>query len=191
MSVYPQRVKQRRQTTTFTPETGLESLIAADPDWIEGARWGRPRPGHPEGKVLLHILNVLELVDQVALDADDRERLRLVAILHDTFKHQVDTSRPRSGPNHHGAIARAFAERYLDDHELLEVIELHDEAYNAWGAGDRRDDWGKAHFRAERLIERLGASLPFYLRFYKCDNGTDGKDRAPYEWFANLAVGRS
>lgn len=183
-------MKDTRKTTTLTPETGLEALIVADPEWIAGAHWGRPRPGHPEGKVLLHILDVLELIDQVALDAEDRERLRLVAIVHDAFKHKVDTSKPRSGPNHHGALARAFADDYIDDEEVLEVIELHDEAYNCWGVGARRGDWGKAHWRAEKLIERLGSSLGFYLRFYKCDNGTDGKDREPFEWFANLAVGR-
>jgi hypothetical protein len=32
-----------------------------------------------------------------------------------------------TGENHHAMIARRFAERYVDDPKLLDVIELHDE----------------------------------------------------------------
>ena len=132
---------------------------------------------------------MLSNVDRVAQDPEDRARLRLVALIHDTFKNRVDRQRPRTGANHHAAIARRFAERYLDDQELLEVIELHDEAYNAWRQGARGGDWPAAEARARRLIERLGPSLGFYLRFYRADNASGDKDPAPLEWFERLAAG--
>ena len=173
----------------FELETDLERAIAADPEWQEGARWGRPRPGHPEGAVANHVADVLENVEREALDEEDRAALRLIALLHDAFKYRVDRRRPRTGENHHGGIARRFAERYVDDAELLEIVELHDEAYNAWRKG-ARGDWSAAEARAARLIERLGPSLPRYLRFYRADNATGSKTREPVEWFERLARAR-
>lgn len=178
-------------TSSIVPETELEARILSDPDWIEGIAWGQPRPGHPEGSVAAHVNEVLENVDQVALDRHDRERLRLVALIHDTFKHRVDRDRPRAGENHHAMIARRFAERHLDDEELLDVIELHDEAYNAWVKGDRGGRWDAAKARAERLIERLGEALPFYVRFYHADNATGSKHQAPLDWFDQLVSRRN
>ena len=168
------------------PETEQEQRIVDDPEWQEGAAWGVPRPGHPEGSVAAHVEDVLRNIDDVALDASDRERLRFVALVHDTFKHRVDRNEPPIGENHHAAIARRFAERYSDDPELLDVVELHDEAVNAWVKGDRGGKWDAAEDRARRLIERLGSSVDFYVRFYRADNATGSKDRAPLEWFERL-----
>jgi hypothetical protein len=173
------------------PENDLERRIISDREWQEGARWGVPRPGHPEGSVLVHIGEVLANVDRYALDAEDRRRLRVVTLFHDTFKHRVDETRPKVGENHHARIARCFAERYLDDPVLLDVIELHDEAYNAWAVGERSGDWGRAEERARRLVERLGSALGFYLRFYRADNETGSKSRMPLEWFEKLASSRA
>jgi hypothetical protein len=168
------------------PETELERRVVADPEWEEGAAWGDPRPGHPEGSVLAHIEEVLVNVDDVALDRVDRQRLRFVALTHDTFKHRVDRTRPRVGENHHAMIARQFASRFSDDVELLDVIELHDEAYNAWVKGDRGGKWDAAEARAGRLLDRLGPSADFYVRFYRADNRTGSKNQAPLHWFEGL-----
>ncbi len=138
-----------------------------------------------------HIVEVLANVDRVSLGPADRERLRLIALVHDAFKHQVDRARPRTGENHHGMLARRFAERYIRDREVLEVIELHDEAYNAWALGRRRGNWERAEARAVRLLDRLGESVRLYERFYRADNETGSKDRAPWDWFVKLARTRS
>ena len=84
-------------------------------------------------------------------------------------------------------IARRFAERFISDQELLDVIELHDEAFNAWAQGERAGTFDAATRRAERLLARLGPSLGFYLRFYRADNATTTKDQTPLEWFEGLA----
>ncbi|QDT63913.1 hypothetical protein [Calycomorphotria hydatis] len=170
----------------FEVETELERAIISDLDWLAGANWGEPRPGHPEGTIKSHIAEVLSNVDKYYLDNSYRESLRLIALVHDTFKHQVDESLPRSGENHHAMRARRFAERYLDhetDDAILEIIELHDEAYNSWQRGNRDGRWDKAEERATRLLSRLGDSLPLYLAFYQCDNETGDKDQSNLEWF--------
>jgi hypothetical protein len=170
----------------FSTENDVEARIVADPAWQEGARWGEPRPGHPEGSVASHIAEVLTNVDRHAIDEDDRARLRLAALVHDTFKYQVDQTKPKSGDNHHAMLARRFAEGYLDDPDLLDVIELHDEAYNSWAKGIRSGDWASAEDRARALLCRLGSRLPFYLRFYRADNQAGSKSQEPLEWFDQL-----
>jgi hypothetical protein len=175
----------------IVPETDLERAIVTSPDWIEGASWGQPRPGHPEGEVAAHIREVLANVDVVALDAADRAQLRVIALVHDTFKDKVDQNQPRTGENHHGMIARRFAERYVTEVSVLDVIELHDEAFNSWGKGERSGKWDAAEERVGRLFERLGSNLPLYLRFYRADNETGGKDQTPLEWFEQVTQRRS
>lgn len=168
-------------------ETELERRIAADPEWRAGLEYGRPRPGHPEGAVVCHIAEVLANVDRFYGDSPLRERLRLIALIHDNFKYRVEPARPRSGENHHAAIARRFSERYISDPCVLAVIELHDEAYNAWQKGHRNGDWSRAEERARALLQRLGGELELYLAFYACDNATGDKSQEPLEWFRKIA----
>ncbi len=170
----------------FTLETALEAQICADPEWREGITWGKPRPGHSEGQVGYHIAEVLANVDRHATTPEERRALRLIALIHDTFKYRVDTARPRTGANHHATLARRFAERYVDDPAILEIIELHDEAYNSWRLGAQNGRWDSAEARAARLVTRLDALLPLYIRFFRADNQTGSKDRAPLLWFEQL-----
>jgi hypothetical protein len=178
------------RVSRLQPESDTERRILADPRWQAGTDWGSARPGHPEGKVIAHIEQVLANIDEANHDPDTRSRLRFIALLHDTFKREVDSSRPRSGDNHHATIARRFAERYTKDPDLLDVIELHDEAYNSWAIGTRSDDWVKARMRAYRLLDRLGARLPLYLDFYRADNAAGDKLPEPLEWFDRVAQER-
>ena len=172
----------------FRIESDLEARICADPEWQAGAEWGVPRPGHPEGQVKFHVADVLANVDRYARTPAERQKLRLVALVHDTFKHRVDPDRPRAGENHHGKIARRFVERYVDDDTVLEIIELHDEAYSAWRTGARRGRWREAEERARRLLDRLGPHrTALYVTFFRCDNETGTKRPDPWEWFARLA----
>ncbi len=171
------------------PETALERAICADPAWRAGVAWGEPRPGHPEGAVIEHVADVLANVERVALDPADRARLRLAAIVHDAFKADVDRSRPKAGENHHAMRGRRFAERYLDDADLLDVIELHDDAYLAWRRGSRDGDWPEAERRVRALLERIGDRYGLYARFYQADNETGGKTDEHRHWLAGLHDG--
>ena len=119
----------------FSLETDLERTIAADPAWQQGVIWGKPRYGHLEGAVQFHIADVLANIDRQQPLPDDRTKLRLIALVHDTFKYRVNELKPKMGNNHHAHIARLFAEKYIHDPVILDLIELHDEAYNSWRLG--------------------------------------------------------
>ena len=160
--------------------------IFNDPEYIIGLTWGKPRPGHPEGSVQAHINDVIANIDTVYKDDDDYEKHIFIARVHDTFKYQVGTSLPKSGENHHAMKARRFAEKYIDDKDVLDIIELHDEAYNSWRKGSLKNDWDGATKRANKLINRLGKNIDLYLKFYICDNSTGDKKGDDYIWFESM-----
>ena len=169
------------------PETALERRVCADPAWATGCLWGAPRSGHPEGTVALHIRDVLANIDRIAPRPDpDRGRLRFIALVHDSSKGDVDRSRPKIGENHHAMRARRFAERHTRDAAVLDVVELHDDAYIAWRTGTRTGDWPAATAQAQELIRRLGSNLDLFMRFYRADNEVEGKSSEHRRWFAEL-----
>lgn len=174
----------------FTLETDLEKKIAEDPEWQKGAVWGKPRYGHLEGPIMYHIADVLRNIDRQCPPPEERRILRLIALIHDTFKNHVDESRPKIGTNHHGYIARKFAERYIHDPALLDIIELHDEAYNSWRLGAYKGRWHHAEERVDHLLQRLGPSLPLYVRFFHADSDTSSKEKAPVLWFEQFLKSR-
>lgn len=170
---------------TIKPETALERQILADEELRDGLIWGKPRRGHPEGHIVTHVGEVLANVDKY-FPAQNREALRLIAIIHDSFKYKVDRNKHATGENHHGMIARRFAEKYIKNENILDVIELHDEAYNSFCVGERSGNWEKAKNRAYTLKKRLGEILPLYMEFYFCDNNTGDKSQENYLWFENI-----
>lgn len=174
----------------FQLETDLERDIVSRPEFAEGLWYGKPRRGHPEGAVAYHIRDVLANIDKAGHPPEIRALLRIVAIVHDTFKYKVDRSQPKCGENHHGAIAARFCRGIGLSGIVPLVVELHDEAFNSWQKGARDGDWSKAKARGQELLARLGqGNLSFFLAFFEADNGTDGKTRAPFEWFVRIATG--
>lgn len=169
--------------TLLQPETKLEHALLADPDFVRGLAWGTPRYGHPEGEVYKHIAEVLRNVDRLAIDAQQRHDLRIIAFAHDTFKYAEDKGSPRDWTRHHGALARRFMEKYLDDTTLLNIIEWHDEAYYVWRLLHLHHQPEEAANRLDRLLDGLGNSLQLYYLFFKCDTRTGDKTLAPLRWF--------
>ena len=167
------------------PETTLEREIIVDPSFIEGAIWGMPRNGHPEGKVLYHIGHVLKNIDMYT-SIENRTHLRLIAIIHDTFKHKVDRSKPKIGDNNHGVIARNFAEKYIQDNDILTIIELHDYAYYLWRTANKNQEWDIARQGADQFIKKLGKLINLYMEFYLCDNSTGNKTNDDFHWFQKI-----
>ena len=172
----------------FVPETPLESELADDPVMREGWAWGQPRSGHPEGSVGAHVSHLLATIDDWGEIGTRREQLRLLALLHDSLKFEVDHSRPRTGENHHAMRARRFAEGRLDDEALVAALELHDQPYGIWRKLQRtgtldEERWGE-------MIERV-PDLPLFVRFVELDSSTDGKQPEPLDWFRNELRRRS
>jgi hypothetical protein len=176
----------------FELETELERAIAAEPDWQEGIEWGSARLGHPEGSVKFHIAHVLANVEGVATSPEERRRLRLAALVHDSFKYRAPEGSARVGSDaHHGSLAAEFLERFVDDDELVEVVRWHDEAFAAWLGLVKRGDRRRAERRARELVNRLGPALPLFQRFFRADNATEGKSPDSVEWFESVAGKRN
>lgn len=173
------------------PESVLEQQLLELPDFQHGLQWGEPRFGHPEGKVILHIREVLDNIDLLKNLPDDwRSRLRLIAFVHDTFKYAEDRSHPRDWNRHHGLIARRFLETFTSDATVLDIIETHDDAYYAWLVQKHEQFRLDNHHKAlENLLPRIGHCIQLYYLFFKCDTQTGDKTQAPLKWFEQIVPG--
>jgi hypothetical protein len=174
-------------TSVLKPISELELKIISTPEFLTGVDYGKPRPGHPEGKVLYHIKDVLDKIGEFHLDRHyyEKSKLRLIALTHDTLKYKVDKSMPRVGQNHHGFFARQYLEQFCQDQDVLQIVEKHDDAYNIWNSGQKTGKWTKANSLARKLVHELDKNLNLYLAFYQCDNSTGNKNPEPYNWFSN------
>jgi hypothetical protein len=177
------------------PESALERELVNLPEFAEGLLWGEPRFGHPEGKVVFHVREVLDNIDRVSgLTSADRLRLRTAALVHDTFKYAEDRSRPRNWSRHHAFLARQFVSRYTDDPALLELVETHDDAFYAWLGSRSRIavQMGNHPVKTlEGLLKRVDGFLQLYYTFFKCDTLTGDKTLAPLRWFESEVSGIS
>lgn len=172
------------------PENELEDALLRSPDFRFGMFWGEPRFGHPEGQVCLHVREVLDNIDRLPMTYSPlRNQLRLIALAHDTFKFREDRSRPRDWSKHHGIIARQFMADYTHDQAVLDIIEVHDDAYYAWlnllaGGKD-----SLRHKTLDNLHQRVGYCWQLYYLFFKCDTQTGDKTQTSVKWFEREAKG--
>ncbi len=173
----------------ISPENELEQQILADPQWLEGAWWGKPRWGHPEGAVVYHIQEVLDNIDRLNPNPEIRKNLRLIALTHDNFKHLEHKGSPRDWSKHHAMFARTFAEKYNIETHVLDVIELHDEAYYAWRIYHKNGNKEEGSARLEQLIKRLNGKIQLFYLFFKCDTQTGDKTQEPVHWFESTVKG--
>ncbi len=172
------------------PECGLEQELIQMPEFYKGLMWGKPRFGHPEGRVVYHIQELLANIDRLTIEPPVRKQLRLIAFLHDTFKYKEVKGEPRDWQLHHAVFARKFAEQFISDEAVLDVIELHDEAYYCWRRHHIYRDPYTARQRLAKLLDRLeGNKLQLYYLFFKCDTCTGDKNRAPLSWFEKTVPG--
>lgn len=178
------KVTKKELTNLLKPENELEAIFLEDEQFREGLVWGKPRYGHPEGSIWRHIIEVNQNIDRLEnLTAEDRYKLRLACWVHDTFKFCEDKSTPRDWTKHHGIYAKNFLARYINDEQLLNLVELHDEAYYIWRLTNLYQEPEKAASRLAMLKEKLGSYWQLYYLFFKCDTSTGDKNPAPLIWF--------
>lgn len=164
----------------FRPETTLERELARDRALLSGLAWGRPRPGHPEGRVGAHVGDILAAITEPA--GRRRDELRFLALVHDALKHRVRPDAAYSLDNdQHGVLARRFAERYTADPRILRTLELHDEPYRIWRTHPHD---GRRTLQA--LLTRI-PDLALFLRFVELDGSTKGKDPRSLRWLHGVA----
>jgi hypothetical protein len=175
--------------TQLRPETSLEERILLDPEVIQGMFWGVPRFGHPEGEVWKHVRDILHNIERLTLSDTEREHLRFIAFVHDTFKFKEHKGNPRDWNRHHSILARQYAEQLIDLSGVLDIIELHDEAYYIWRLHALNHQIQQSDQRFAALINRLGPHLQLYYLFFKCDTCTGDKNLAPLKWFEQEVQG--
>ncbi len=163
----------------FNSETTIEAAVVADPMLLRGLAWGEPRRAHPEGTVARHVTDLLATIEAWGEQGAQRADLRLVTLVHDSFKFAVTPWRPRTGENHHAVRAQRFAERHTGDERVLATIELHDRPYALWR---RMRLTGRVPRSAvDRMLERV-PDTGLFTRFVQLDASTEGKRHAPVEW---------
>jgi len=172
----------------FSGENALEQRLAVDLVMVEGLGWGKPRRGHPEGAIGVHVSHLLDTIDEWGEQGARRAELRFIALVHDTLKGSVKEWLPRTGENHHAMRARRFAENFTSDERLLATIELHDRPYAIWKrmrrTGDPQQD------AVAGMIERV-PDLRLFMRFMEIDGSSEGKDPEPVRWFRGELAARS
>ncbi len=170
--------------TLLRPENDLEYTLLEDPGFLAGLDWGLPRYGHPEGKIYLHMLEVLQNIDRLGLDGDERFYLRGIAFLHDTFKYREKKGAGIGRKAHHGYLARSFAEVKAPELEsVYDLIEWHDEAYFAWRKIYLQGKKEEGQQRLQHLQELMGERMDLFYYFFWCDTRTGDKNPAPLVWF--------
>lgn len=173
------------------PETELEKQILSDPIFIKGVLYGKERPGHPEGQVVLHIRDIFRNIDKCQyVTPKQRTKLRLIALFHDTCKFQVNYDLPRIGDNHHSKLAYEFAKKYITDVDILNVIKYHDDAYNIWKRSYKRNEWEKGEKDLLKLLSKI-TDINLYEWFYFCDNSTGNKEQNDFDWFIKISLNKN
>ena len=150
----------------LAPENAMEKRLLQHPEFNQGLNWGIPRYGHPEGKVGLHIREVLDNIDRLTISDQDRENLRLIAYIHDTFKFEENKTPRENRTRHHGVIARQFLQEIAPSHLVLDIVEFHDEAFfGANGLRVRRVLWPSFLFRNrhETCVARGAVRLSLWI----------------------------
>ncbi len=163
------------------PENQLEFDLLQTPEFREGMQWGKPRPGHPEGRVLLHVREVLDNIESLPLADADRVDLRLVAFAHDTFKYREDQLSHQGNPVHHGHLAARYLKQWNVPKRVQELVHWHDEAYYSWRMyqlGMEEDSLT----RLSHLIQQLSPWWSLFEAFFRADTLTGDKDPAPLTW---------
>ena len=171
------------------PETQIEEHFFRNPDFLKGLSWGTPRYGHPEGQVYKHIREVLNNIEKLSVTPKRRSDLRIIAMVHDTFKFKEHKGVPRDWTRHHAVFARKFLAQYHNDPNTLLVTELHDEAYYCWCTRFLYHKPERAQDRLNQLISHLGNNLELYYQFFWADTCTGDKNLAPLHWFEKTVPG--
>jgi HD domain len=168
----------------LNPESPLEQKLLTIAEFRTGLFYGTPRFGHPEGKVLYHVRDVLDNINKLPPHMQQhREQLRAIAYVHDTFKYQESAGRhPQDWNTHHAVLARRFMENHTADTSMLNIIQWHDEAYYCWRQSEIYRNPSDAEERFENLKAKIGNHLTRYYLFFLCDTRIDGKNQAPVKW---------
>lgn len=157
--------------------------ITSDPRYQKNIEYGEPRSGHPEGKVKYHIAEVEGNLEKLVTRGISRQqywKLKLLIHVHDTFKAEAVPDSPILSPTSHASLARRFASEFIDDPDLLNMIQFHDENYALWKQYAATGSYDLQRF--ENLLNTI-RNWDLFLMFIIIDGCTQGKDPEKTGWF--------
>ena len=157
--------------------------VLSDPRYQKNIEYGQPRPGHPEGKVRVHIADLeanLEALRQRGVSPAVYWKLRFLIHVHDTFKAEAQPDVPILHPRSHASLAREYATQYIDDPDLLNIIQYHDKNYSLWLNYQRTGSMDAVGFQL--LLDTIH-DWDLFLLFTIIDGRTKGKDISKLAWF--------
>jgi hypothetical protein len=166
--------------------------IIADPRYVEGVKFGKPRTGHVEGTVELHILDLENnlMVLHPLLSEYEYWELRILVHTHDTMKFWAMRDSPIEGNQSHATLARKFLAEFLDDHllvpeqrnDLLNMVQFHDENWAIWKGFEKN-----GHIKQAKLNNILSIKhMDLFLFFTIIDGYTPSKVHERIRWFVDL-----
>lgn len=157
--------------------------VIADPRYQKNVEYGEPRAGHPEGKIKFHIAELEENLEKLVprgISEEQYWKLKFLIHVHDTFKADATPDSPILSPNSHASLARKFAAEFIDDQDLLNMIQLHDVNYALWLQFDRSGSYNIQ--RLNHLLDSI-QDWDLFLMFLIIDGSTPGKERSKLIWF--------
>jgi hypothetical protein len=159
--------------------------IIIDPRYQKNIEYGEPRSGHPEGKVKYHIAELEENLEKLTAHGISEEqywKLKLLIHVHDTFKADSVPDSPIIAPNSHASLARKFAAEFIDDEDLLAMIQFHDVNFALWKQFAATGTYDQNRF--QNLLRTI-QDWDLFLMFIIIDGSTSGKDPQKTLWFIN------
>lgn len=163
----------------------ITEKIIADPRYLKNIEYGEPRSGHPEGKVKYHILALEENLEKLSSHGISEEqywKLKFLIHVHDTFKADASPDAPIVSPNSHASLAKKFASEFIDDEDVLNIVQYHDVNFALWKEYSATGSYDLQRF--ENLLETI-RDWNLFLMFIIIDGSTPGKDPYKIRWFFN------
>lgn len=162
--------------------------IKADPRYAKGIAYGVPRPGHSEGAVLNHLLDLDANLERMKPLLSDEEYWKLAVLIHthDTFKGSAKPDSPIKDPQSHASLARMFLSEFTNDLDLLQMVQYHDEGLALY-MQSMTSLGPKAPYNQRRMRDNILTikDLTLFLFFTIIDGYTPSKDHAKIRWFVD------
>ena len=157
--------------------------VMTDSRYQNNVNFGEPRSGHPEGKVKNHIADLEANLAKLSYRINNEEtywKLKFLIHVHDTFKANAMSGVQAIDPQSHESLARAFASEFINDDDMLNIIQFHDENYFLWKQFKSSGQYDVQHL--EFLLDKI-RDWDLYLIFTIIDGYTKGKDIEKLPWF--------
>jgi len=163
------------------PENSLEEKIVESDVFKIAADFGNIRKGHPEGKIGIHIKEILDFIDKQNWQ-NYRKDLRLLALLHDLGKYRVvGSENGHVVGKGHSTYSVDIAKEFISDDRILNLILIHDKYYHFY----TKNQIDKRKFNELKFLNIYKfQDLDTLIRFNYADSCNRGKDSI--KWFEDV-----